>query len=250
MTGHRTHLELHPLPSRRTLRATQRQSHRQGWPSGERALKPRAAPGGRLSFRRAVTVTSVMALVGTLALTTSIPATALGPMAGMVGGAPRPLHAQTLEVDTAYSTDAVIRDNYTVGTRWTLPEPGVISSAFGSRPVRPVDGVGAFHYGTDIAANCGNAVYAAASGTVDSAGWEGTYGNWILLDHGDGVQTGYAHNSQLLVDQGDSVQAGQVIALVGSTGASTGCHVHFEVRQNGARVDPEPFMLTREVPLG
>lgn len=132
---------------------------------------------------------------------------------------------------------------------WSLPVSGWISDVFGPRPVRPAAGVGAFHYGTDIAAGCGVTVYAASAGTVDYAGWLGTYGNWVLIDHGSGVQTGYAHNSELLVNRGDRVEAGQPVALVGSTGASSGCHLHFETRVDGARIDPQPFMSGRGVTL-
>ena len=132
---------------------------------------------------------------------------------------------------------------------WALPVSGWISDAFGPRPVRPAAGVGAFHYGTDIAAGCGVTVYAATAGTVEYSGWLGTYGNWVLIDHGSGVQTGYAHNSELLVSRGERVEAGQPIALVGSTGASSGCHLHFETRVDGARIDPQPFMAGRGIGL-
>ncbi len=133
---------------------------------------------------------------------------------------------------------------------WTLPVSGWISSAYGARPNKPVAGVGAFHYGTDIAAGCGQTVSAASAGTVSYAGWLGSYGNWVLIDHGDGTQSGYAHNSSLLVSTGQQVSTGATIALVGTTGASNGCHVHFETRVNGARVNPQPFMSARGVTLG
>ena len=136
------------------------------------------------------------------------------------------------------------------GQGWTLPVSGWISSAYGARPNKPVAGVGAFHYGTDIAAGCRQNVSAASAGTVSYAGWLGCYGNWVLIDHGDGTQTGYAHNSSLLVSTGQQVSAGATIALVGTTGASNGCHVHFETRVNGARVNPQPFMSLRGVTLG
>ncbi len=136
------------------------------------------------------------------------------------------------------------------GQGWTLPVAGSISSPFGARPYKPVAGVGAFHYATDLAAGCGQSVYAAASGTVVYAGWLGSYGYWVLIDHGDGTQTGYAHNSSLLVARGQQVSAGATVALVGTTGASSGCHVHFETRVNGTRVDPQPFMYSRGVTLG
>jgi len=150
----------------------------------------------------------------------------------------------------AASAAATTASNTVSGQGWALPVSGWISSWFGPRPNKPVAGVGAFHHGTDIAAGCGRNVYAASAGTVVYAGWLGSYGNWVLIDHGDGTQTGYAHNSSLLVSPGQQVSAGATIALVGTTGASSGCHVHFETRVNGARVDPQAFMSARGVTLG
>ncbi|WP_051973673.1 M23 family metallopeptidase [Cryobacterium sp. MLB-32] len=135
---------------------------------------------------------------------------------------------------------------------WALPAAGRITDVFGPRPVRPAPGAGAFHYATDIGAACDSAVRAATSGVVAAVGTVGGYGNWILIDHGSGVQTGYAHlaTGELLVAVGDSVGAGQVIAGVGRTGVATGCHLHFEVRVGGTRVDPQRFMAARGVALG
>jgi murein DD-endopeptidase MepM/ murein hydrolase activator NlpD len=133
---------------------------------------------------------------------------------------------------------------------WSLPVDGTISSPFGSRPNKPVYGVGDYHNATDIAASCGQPVFAATGGKVIDAGYQGSYGNWILIDHGNGIKTGYAHNSELLVEEGQLVVAGEVIALVGTTGASSGCHVHFETRIDDTPVDAEPFMSAREVTLG
>ena len=151
---------------------------------------------------------------------------------------------------SAAAAAAASRPASSSGQGWTLPVSGWISSAYGARPYKPVAGVGAFHYGTDIAAGCGQNVYAASAGTIVYAGWLGSYGNWVLIDHGDGTQTGYAHNSSLLVSPGQRVSAGATVALVGTTGASSGCHVHFETRVNGARVNPQPFMSARGVTLG
>ncbi|MBB5639786.1 M23 family metallopeptidase [Cryobacterium roopkundense] len=133
---------------------------------------------------------------------------------------------------------------------WALPALGRITSTFGPRPDKPVEGVGDHHNGTDIAAPCGQPVFAATGGTVVESGYRGSYGQWILIDHGDGVESGYAHSSELLVDTGQSVAAGQVIALVGSTGSSSGCHVHFEIRVDGTMLNPETFMSSRGVYLG
>ncbi|WP_104134439.1 M23 family metallopeptidase [Cryobacterium sp. Y62] len=128
---------------------------------------------------------------------------------------------------------------------------GWISSAYWARSYKPVAGVGAFHYGTDIAVGCGQNVSAASAGTVSYAGWLGSYGNWVLIDHGDDTPTGYAHNGSLLVSAGQQVSTGATIALVGTTGASDGCcHLHFETRVDGARINPQPFMSARGVTLG
>jgi len=135
---------------------------------------------------------------------------------------------------------------------WAKPAAGRVTDSFGPRLVHPVAGVGDFHRGTDIGAGCDAAIYAATDGVVEAAGTLGTYGNWILIDHGNGIETGYAHIAagETLVGVGESVTAGQVIAGVGSTGASTGCHLHFEVRIDGTAVDAVPFMALRGVNLG
>jgi murein DD-endopeptidase MepM/ murein hydrolase activator NlpD len=100
------------------------------------------------------------------------------------------------------------------------------------------------HTGVDIAGPIGLPNYAARSGTVikSQCGYNGGYGCYIILDHGDGVQTLYGHNSQLLVSPGEYVLQGQVIGLLGSTGRSTGPHLHFEVRVNGHRANPLQFI--------
>ncbi|WP_083397197.1 M23 family metallopeptidase [Plantibacter sp. MMLR14_011] len=137
---------------------------------------------------------------------------------------------------------------------WAIPASGSISGTYGYRdPISTGGGSsGSFHRGTDIAGGCGIPIYAATGGTVSYAGWYGTYGNFILIEHGAGVSTGYAHivNGGIQVAVGSQVSAGQVIAYVGTTGASTGCHLHFEVRINGSAIDAQPFMADRGAPLG
>ncbi|HEV2261298.1 MAG TPA: M23 family metallopeptidase, partial [Candidatus Rubrimentiphilum sp.] len=118
---------------------------------------------------------------------------------------------------------------------------GTITSPFGWRQ-NPFGGGPEFHQGLDIAAATGTTVTAAASGTVISAGWYGGYGNYILIDHGGGMSTGYGHLSQIFVSNGQTVQKGQAIGAVGSTGASTGPHLHFEVRMHGKPVDPAKYL--------
>jgi murein DD-endopeptidase MepM/ murein hydrolase activator NlpD len=115
------------------------------------------------------------------------------------------------------------------------------SSGFGWRR-HPVLGVKKFHNGQDIAVPAGTSVYAADSGIVVVSGMRGGYGNYVAIDHGRGISTGYAHNSRLLVSRGEIVIRGQKIALAGSTGLSTGPHVHFEVRRNGVPVNPLPYL--------
>lgn len=135
---------------------------------------------------------------------------------------------------------------------WAAPVAGKRTDGYGPRPNKPLAGVNEFHRGTDVAAGCGTPVFAATSGIVVEARGNGSYGNWILLEHGAGVATGYAHlvSGGIFVAPGDSVTAGQLIGAVGSTGASTGCHLHFEVRIDGTAVDAEPFMAARGVAIG
>lgn len=134
---------------------------------------------------------------------------------------------------------------------WAVPAAGPITDGFGAR-VSP-GGVGStYHMGIDIGASCNAPIYAAYGGTIIYAGPNGSYGNFVLIDNGSGIQTGYAHirNGGILVGIGQSVSAGQPIAHVGTTGASTGCHLHYEVRVNGEKIDGIPFMRQRQAPLG
>jgi len=121
------------------------------------------------------------------------------------------------------------------------PAKGVISSTFGARQ-DPVYGGGAVHEGLDIANDTGTTIVATAAGTVTYAAYAGGYGNLIEIDHGNGFITKYGHNSALLVQAGMTVKKGQSIALMGSTGKSTGSHVHYEVRVNGVATDPLLFL--------
>lgn len=112
-----------------------------------------------------------------------------------------------------------------------------ISSRFGQRR-HPVAGNWHRHSGVDFAAGTGTPVSATGSGTVTRSGWAGNYGYMVVIDHGDGVETRYAHLSRLDVAKGSKVDEGHQIGLVGSTGRSTGPHLHYEIRVNGAAVDP------------
>ena len=118
-----------------------------------------------------------------------------------------------------------------------LPVQGRITSGFGVRQ-DPLTGEALSHPGLDVGAAVGTPIRASAAGTVTWAGPKGGYGNAVEIDHGNGVVTLYGHASELLVTQGDSVEPGQAIGRVGSTGRSTGPHLHFEVRVGGTPVDP------------
>lgn len=134
---------------------------------------------------------------------------------------------------------------------WANPVDGWISSPFGYR-VHPISGRVAFHAGTDVAAPCGRPMYAASSGTVEYAGWNGGYGNYIRINHGNGVTTGYGHieSGGVLVQSGQQVVVGQNIARVGTTGSSNGCHLHFEVRLGGSPTDPVVYLKNIGLGLG
>lgn len=122
--------------------------------------------------------------------------------------------------------------------QFTNPCPGAsISSTFGYR-----DFDGAFHKGLDLAAAEGTPTYAAAAGTVIIAGWSSSAGNWVVIDHGNGLVTKYMHHSALAVSAGQTVTKGQQIGYVGNTGNSFGAHLHFQVEVNGSAVDPQGYL--------
>lgn len=125
---------------------------------------------------------------------------------------------------------------------WPVPSCHTVSSGYGGR-IHPTTGKYKFHGGLDIPGSYGSAIVAANSGKVIWAGNRGdSYGNYVIIDHGGGVSTLYGHSSKVLVSTGQSVSRGQRIANVGSTGRSTGPHCHFEVRINGSRVNPNPYV--------
>lgn len=121
------------------------------------------------------------------------------------------------------------------------PSAGEITSNFGWR-VHPILGTDRFHAGVDFGADYGSPIQAAADGVVIIAEWYGGYGNTVVIDHGNGITSLYAHASELYVQEGQVVKAGEAIASVGSTGFSTGPHLHFEVREDGEPVDPFNFL--------
>ena len=120
---------------------------------------------------------------------------------------------------------------------WPCPASRYISSSFGNR-LHPILKVWKFHTGIDIGCSAGKDIVAAASGKVIMSKVYGGYGNCVMIDHGGGIVTLYGHASKLLVSEGQTVKRGQTIALVGSTGRSTGPHLHFEVRKNGEYINP------------
>ena len=132
----------------------------------------------------------------------------------------------------SYASDSA---PHTTPSIW--PAAGYVSSPYGLR----FDGT-EFHQGIDIAADMGAPIVATADGVVTAAGWNGGYGNMVDVDHGGGIVTRYGHASALAVTVGQQVRRGEVIAYVGSTGRSTGPHVHYEVRVNGAPVNPAGYL--------
>jgi murein DD-endopeptidase MepM/ murein hydrolase activator NlpD len=134
---------------------------------------------------------------------------------------------------------------------WARPSSGYVTSPFGMR-YHPIYHTWLLHNGTDIAGQgCGAPIFAAHSGTVSYAGPNGTLGNYIQIEHGDGTSSGYGHimPGGIHVSIGQHVDPGQPIAQVGTTGASTGCHLHFMIRVNGVLTDSVPFMRARGITI-
>lgn len=125
--------------------------------------------------------------------------------------------------------------------RFMIPVNGRFSSPYGYR-IHPISHVRKLHTGQDIAAPMGTTIRAAGPGVVISTGWRGGYGNTVIIDHGGGISTLYGHCSRVFARAGQKVSAGTPIAAVGTTGYSTGPHVHFEVRVNGRPVNPRPYL--------
>ena len=159
--------------------------------------------------------------------------------------------ASTKKSTTKKSTGTAVKSTGTVNTAMTIsgtkvalgislskPVSGIISSRFGARSsIRS-----SAHTGLDIATSTGTPVKAAAAGTVTFAGWKGSYGNLMVITHSNGVQTYYGHCSKLYFSAGATVSQGQTIAAVGSTGNSTGPHLHFEIRVNGVAYNPQNYL--------
>ena len=142
----------------------------------------------------------------------------------------------------AAAADQVVSTQAPTGSgQLVRPVPGRVSSGFGMR-VHPITGQNRMHNGLDMDGAMGDPIKAAKGGTVILSGVKGGYGNTVMIDHGGGMVTLYAHQSKIGVANGESVAAGQVIGYVGSTGQSTGPHLHFEVRINGQPTDPARYL--------
>lgn len=136
---------------------------------------------------------------------------------------------------SGFSTSRSTTSAKKLGISFVRPTSGIVTSRFGAR-------WGRTHTGIDIGAPTGTSIKAVAGGTVIFSGWKGTLGKLVVVSHGNGVQTYYAHCSSLLVSSGQTVSAGQLIAKMGSTGRSTGPHLHFEIRVNGSAINPQSYI--------
>ncbi|EPR45001.1 Peptidase M23 [Desulfococcus multivorans DSM 2059] len=137
------------------------------------------------------------------------------------------------------------RQNLLARTPSIYPVKGTMTSVFGSRK-SPFTGESEFHKGVDIAAKSGTVVVAPADGRITMAEYNGSYGKMMVIDHGYGVLTRYAHLSRFLKEKGDKVKRGEKIARIGNTGRSTGPHLHYEVRLNGMPVDPQNYFMNSD----
>jgi murein DD-endopeptidase MepM/ murein hydrolase activator NlpD len=139
--------------------------------------------------------------------------------------------------------EATARSKDKLATKPSIwPASGEVTSSFGWRNSPWGDGR-ELHPGIDLATSEGTPIVATADGKVVNSGWSGGYGNIIQIEHGNGIETIYGHNSRILANIGESVRKGQVIAYSGNTGRSTGPHLHYEIRVNGTPVDPMSFLV-------
>jgi murein DD-endopeptidase MepM/ murein hydrolase activator NlpD len=153
-------------------------------------------------------------------------------------------HKNSLEEDAARLQRELASRQSTGGSNpgvLAWPVAGAVSSPFGYR-IHPIFGTRKLHTGIDISASSGTPIKAAGSGVVLIAGPYGGYGNAVVVDHGGGLATLYAHQSTLAVSNGQKVDAGQIIGYVGCSGFCTGPHLHFETRENGVPVDPMKYL--------
>lgn len=150
---------------------------------------------------------------------------------------------EDLQFTSLDALEGICFDEYVPPFLFEIPlENYEITSRFGYR-VSPINGNPGLHTGIDLATDYGEAIYATADGVVLDASYDNSYGYYVKLQHDDNYVTIYAHCSSLCVDEGDTVMQGDVIAKVGSTGASTGNHLHFEIRKDNIRIDPEYALI-------
>jgi murein DD-endopeptidase MepM/ murein hydrolase activator NlpD len=150
--------------------------------------------------------------------------------------------AASLEQDLK-AFETVFRERARVPAIW--PVEGEATDSYGVRGNPFGGGAAEFHSGQDISAPRGSAVVATADGTVREAGWQNGYGNVVVLDHGNGLTTRYGHLSKIEAAQGAEVSRGELIGRVGSTGRSTGPHLHYEVRMNESPINPRRYLPER-----
>lgn len=151
-----------------------------------------------------------------------------------------------VESEMLYLATGSLGENYVGGVlAWPVPSSTIITSPFGMR-FHPILKINRMHNGIDIGAPTGKDIIATNDGVVIKAGYVGSYGNLVMIDHGGGVVTAYGHGSEILVETGQTVSRGEAVMLIGSTGLSTGPHLHFEVRINGTCVDPLPYITSNK----
>ncbi|MFW6287381.1 MAG: peptidoglycan DD-metalloendopeptidase family protein [bacterium] len=148
---------------------------------------------------------------------------------------------QKLTIPNDQKNDRTLLASRSQGSNYIWPVHGKISSEYGWR-IHPIKKERLFHTGLDIAVPYGTPIYAAESGIVQYSGWSEGYGNLIIIRHRDNSLTYYAHSLQLLVEKGQTIRQGKVIALSGSSGLSTGPHLHFEIRINGRHANPLRYL--------
>lgn len=228
-------------------------------------------PGPKRGLLRSLVTYSAMLGAGALLVATSLPAVALEASAldskTIVNPSQQPVEAQTLAVTDTVLVEAAVRDSYTVhnavvaskmgagsgdflytnnpnGTvQWPFPQAVPVSSGFGSRQVANCSYCSTFHEGFDFVPGLGTPIGAISAGVVSQADTTGSYGNHVMIDHvinGQKVQSLYAHmlSGSITVSVGQTVTVAQVLGQVGSTGNSTGPHLHLEIHLNGTPIDP------------
>jgi murein DD-endopeptidase MepM/ murein hydrolase activator NlpD len=180
-----------------------------------------------------------VAVAHVLTLTLALPLAAQGPVGGSVPDDARSAHAAA-QLDVLQRASRLVVAIDRVGEGFVRPVVGPVTSPFGWRAISVAGN--RFHGGLDIAADVGTPVAAARGGIATRTGWAGAYGYHVVLDHGDGWETRYAHLSRVDVTVGERVRQGATLGLVGSTGASTGPHLHFEIRHEGRAIDPLGYL--------